>query len=205
MKNTKFPPFVFGLLLVANILYSQESKQSIILINSKPVLVEMAPDGKIIKVIRDEPASLVGYDISLQPVPVPVPVPVVSPIAPSSTKTLEQLPSHNDANQMASSRKESTILEFDVGYATLTNEAIKQLDRKILELKNDPTLFAILSSISVEKDLPISKNRLNGAKQYMRLRGIDSHRLITEPLIGAVITPEVKISLAAGVTQSSNE
>ena len=79
---------------------------------------------------------------------------------------------------------------------------IEQLDTYILMLKQKPNMFAIVRSLSQQNGIPLSKNRLNGIKTYMRLRGIDSHRVITEPLEGATATPEIKILVTEGKTQT---
>ena len=46
-------------------IYSQESKEAVILYNTKPVLAEITKDGSVLQIVRDEPDFLEGFTLEV--------------------------------------------------------------------------------------------------------------------------------------------
>jgi hypothetical protein len=175
--------FGLGLLFLTLSVEAQIAKQSLILLNSKPVLVELSNEGEIVRIIKEDPDQLLGFDI----------VPSILP-----TKAIENAPLVNqvEVDSITTTPKyidQSDYVYFENGFATLTPQGIEIIDKYINMLKDDQTSFILLRTLSNAKQVSLS------------LKGIETHRVATEPLEANVQVAEVKITISKGKTSGTEQ
>jgi hypothetical protein len=167
---------------------SQDTKDAIILYNTKPVLAEITTNGDVNKIIREEPDFLKGFTLKIQDYGQFL---AQQDAGKSSKETLGITSQTNSKPQVFN---DFLNIPFDDDYATLTDNAIKKLDETIKFLKENKIKKVILRTLSVNKNDIINTNRLNSIKTYFKIRGA-SLDVIFENLTGLVDVDEVRISV----------
>lgn len=187
MIRTNFPRFVFLTIVmtVGCTLYSQDSKEAVILLNTKPVFAQITMDGSVLKVIRDEPDYLEGFILQV----------------PDYVKYLEEL--NRIKSEKAVSGPTANVINgelitvpFEPGFAVLTDQAIVQLDNAIKLLKTNPNGKLILRTLSISNATILDQNRINSIKSYFNIRGLKPELILYEAMRGNTNLNEVKISLS---------
>ena len=184
MSNTNFPRFVLLLSLLGfNLtLGAQVNKQVSILYNTKLVLAEVSPEGKVIRIIDDTADDLKGYVLKTQ------------------DYSLDQL----DASTQPKIQRESnsnyiyagidpTLIYFEKGGAILSDKAIESLETTIKTLKSNPSLKLLVQTLDKYAASLLNKNRVEAVKTYLKIRGVSHENTIYEPLKGEKNLDEVKI------------
>lgn len=188
MIHTNFPRFVFLTIVmtVGCTLYSQNSKEAVILLNTKPVFAQITMDGSVLKVIRDEPDYLEGFILQV----------------PDYVKFLEELNKSKSEKSVTDLNLKSNVINdelitvpFESGFAVLTDKAIVQLDNAIKLLKTNPEGKLILRTLSISNATILDQNRINSIKSYFKIRGIKPELILYEAMRGNTNLNEVKISL----------
>lgn len=190
MFYTNSPKFVCLLitLMISITMRSQDTKDAIILYNTKPVLAEITTNGDVNKIIREEPDFLKGFTLKIQDYGQFL---AQQDAGKSSKETLGITSQTNSKPQVFN---DFLNIPFDDDYATLTDNAIKKLDETIKFLKENKIKKVILRTLSVNKNDIINTNRLNSIKTYFKIRGA-SLDVIFENLTGLVDVDEVRISV----------
>lgn len=184
MNNTNFPQFVllFVLFMASLTVTSQDTKNAIILYNSKAVEAEITSDGNVNKIISEQPDYLKGFTLKVQD--------YGQFIASESTK-VEKQPASSQAYSIFSS--DYKLVKFEQNHATLSDEAINLLEEIVLHLRNAKGENVVLVSLSTLESGLITKNRLNSIRSYFKIRGIDPERVKIESLHGEIDVNEIKI------------
>lgn len=201
MKRTFHTSLMFGFFLVLNstAIFAQQTKQTIILINSQPCLVEVDQKGNIIKVIKQEENTVEGLkntapSESLQHIPQ---VKIQDPETPQVIYI--DKPKASDNGSVAGvydykvSNQINAITQFGQGEATLSTEARKALDKVVEDLLANINDVAVIRSLSIEKTSKLHINRVDAVRSYLKLKGIGSSRIIAENLQGRIDANEVKV------------
>jgi hypothetical protein len=110
-------------------------------------------------------------------------------------KTIEKHLPESTNSAIGANNIGSQFIAFERKFATLSDEAIGQLDLIAVELNNS-NKFLIVRALSVYPDAPLTKNRLNSVKSYLKLRGVDPNRIVTEALRGEISSDDLKIVFA---------
>ena len=132
MLSTNFPRFVLMLIItmVSLSLSSQNSKEVVILYNTKPVLAEVTPSGNVNKIIRDEPDFLQGFTLLIQD--------YGQFIAKQDTKKSDKDEVISVKQSFVAESNDFLNIPFESGFATLTDKAIERLDEAIKYFKTNP-------------------------------------------------------------------
>ena len=179
MLNTNFPRFVFLLLLLfCNItLQSQSSRQATILYNGKEVTAELAADGSILKILDATADDLAGFTMKIE-------------------DYLAFLENNNTASTAADIQaQEDKTIFFENGFATLTDQAISDLDAFTRLYRSKPAASIVLRSLQKIGQNSISKSRINAIKTYLTLRGIQADSIKSKYLKGETDVNEIKIHM----------
>ncbi|MBK8054412.1 MAG: hypothetical protein IPK35_14395 [Saprospiraceae bacterium] len=184
MRLTNFPRFVFFWIAMSigyNI-YSQESKEAVILYNTKPVLAEITKGGSVLQIVRDEPDFLKGFTLEV----------------PDYVKHMEELKKTKGDNAVSIVESNAQLLtvSFDRGFAVLTEDAINQLDNAIRLMKGNPKGKLILRTLSISDPTSLDQNRINSIKSYFNIRGLNPDVIRYEAMKGSTNLDEVKITLS---------
>jgi hypothetical protein len=197
MKNTKFPPIVFAMvmnLIFATLLNAQQSREAVILINSIPVRVELDEKGNIIRKIQEEPTSMVGYDLTTQTVIAPQPLENVTltstaiiqePVA----ATIKKVRGYDQQEVIGS----PSIVRFDGNTEQLSYIDVTQMDKIIETAKLNERYRVILFAQSKDRSAESINKKIYAVKTYLRLRGIDSERILVLPIQDEKGGEEVKL------------
>jgi outer membrane protein OmpA-like peptidoglycan-associated protein len=204
MKIKHFPPAVLGFILFLNsTLLQAQNRQAVILVNSQPVLAELDANGNIVKVIKEEPAALAGYDLvkSEQSIGIPVVPKPKSPDTEHAPIMIIEKPKVEKDGKVASiyDFKVSPTIDAEILFAadaaTLSLDARSQLDNVALDLKANPSDVAVVRSLSVNKDSKIHANRVDAVRTYLRIKGVDGNRILTECLQGRIDVSDIKVHI----------
>ncbi len=184
MSNTNFPRFVLLLSLLgfSLTLSSQANKQVSILYNTKLVLAEVSPEGKVLRIIDDSADDLKGYVLKTQDYTA-VPKDETKPVV--VDKVLN--------NKYIYADIDPTLIYFEKNGAILSDKAIESLESTIKYLKADPSLRLLVQTLDVHAASPLNKNRVSAVKTYLKIRGIGEENTVYEPLKGETNLDEVKI------------
>ena len=184
MSNTNFPRFVLLLsLLVLNLtLGAQANKQVSILYNTKLVLAEVSPDGKVLRIIDDTAEDLKGYVLKTQDYTLGQ---NETKKQPEIKRVMSSKYNYSDIN--------ATLIYFEKGEATLSDKAIESLESTIKVLKADPSLKLLVQTLDVHAASAVNKNRVAAVKTYLKIRGVNDESTVYEPLKGETDLDEVKI------------
>lgn len=184
MNNTNFPQFVLMLVfsLTGLTLSAQEIKEAVILYNTQPVKAEITADGTVNRIISEAPDHLKGFKLKEQDYGqfIENQKKSVVPVAKSQPYAIVS--------------NEQSVVKFEIGYATLSDDAIDILDKVVMHLRTNPNEKAVLVSLSKLNNSPITKNRLNSIRSYLKIRGIDTERVLIESLLGDLDIDEIKIN-----------
>ena len=184
MRLTNFPRFVFFWIAmsIGCTIYSQESKEAVILYNTKPVLAEITKDGSVLQIVRDEPDFLEGFTLEV----------------PDYVKHLGELKNTKGDNVFSIVESNAHLLSvsFDPGFAVLTEQAINQLDNAIRLIKVNPKGKLILRTLSISDPTALDQNRINSIKSYLNIRGLNPEVIRYEAMKGNTNLNEVKITLS---------
>jgi outer membrane protein OmpA-like peptidoglycan-associated protein len=185
MISTNFPRFVLlsVSLLTGITLFSQNTKEAVILYNSQPVKAEITSDGNVNKIISEVPDFLKGFTLKVQDYGQFI-------AEKQDTKSETIVPS---SQSYAIVGKEFKLVRFEPTFATLSDEAIVELDKIIAHLRQEPNEKAVLVTLSRLESALISKNRQNSIRTYLKIRGIDPERVLFESLLGEKDVDEVKV------------
>jgi len=184
MSNTNFPRFVvlLSLLGFSFILSAQTNRQVSILYNTKLVLAEVSPEGKVIRIIDENADDLKGYVLKTQ----------------DYTSTIETDPSPSKLSKEPNSKYiyasfEPSLVDFEKGEATLSDKAIESLELVIKRIKADASLKLLVQTLNIDASSTLSKNRVAAIETYLKIRGVNKDLAVYEPLQGETNIDEVKI------------
>ncbi len=188
MLSTNFPRFVLMLIItmVSLSLSSQNTKEVVILYNTKPVLAEVTPTGNVNKIIRDEPDFLQGFTLLIQD--------YGQFIAKQDTKKSDKDEVISVNQSFVAESNDFLNIPFESGFATLTDKAIERLDEAIKYFKTNPDQKIILRTLSKNADSVLSLNRINSIRTYLRIKGLSPDIVKFETLAGDADLDEVKIT-----------
>lgn len=184
MSNTNFPRFVvlLSLLGFSFILSAQTNKQVSILYNTKLVLAEVSPEGKVIRIIDDNADDLKGYVLTTQDY-----------TATKGTETRESKSFKESTSKHTYAGMEPNLVYFEKGEAILSDKAIEKLESIVKQVKSDPSLKLLVHTLDVYSASVLSKNRVAAIESYLKIRGISKDLTVYEPLKGDTNIDEVKI------------
>jgi hypothetical protein len=184
MSNTNFPRFVvlLSLLGFSFILSAQTNKQVSILYNTKLVLAEVSPEGKILRIIDNNADDLKGYVLKTQD------------YASANNVDSKQIKSSKDlGNKYNYAGIDHSLVYFEKGGAILSDKAIETLESVIKRIKDDATLKLLVQTLDVNSASVLSKNRVSAIETYLKIRGVNKDLTVYEPLKGDTNLDEVKI------------
>lgn len=162
---------------------AQESKEAVILYNTKPVLAEITKDGSVLQIIKDEPDYLSGFTLQV----------------PDYVKYLDEINKKSAVSfrpDLSSEDSHLITVPFESGFAILSDQAILQLDEAIELLKQNPKGTLILRTLSVSDPSVLDKNRINSIKSYFTIRGVNISNVVYEAMKGNTDLNEVKITVS---------
>ena len=188
MSSTSFPRFVLMLFITMSSLslYSQNTKEAVILYNTKPVLAEITISGDVNKIIRDEPDFLKGFTLLIQDYG-------------QFVAKQENIKSVSQSMTVVSEIETTKIsdfmnIPFETGFATLTDKAIERLDEAIKLFRTSDGQKIVLRTLSKNTNSILSLNRINSIRTYLRIKGLSPDIVRFETLTGDADLNEVKIT-----------
>jgi len=166
-------------------LSAMTQKEAVILYNNTPIKVELEGD-KIKTIISEVPGHMKGYDTTKKEKVKPVVTakldqPSSNGTVVSTTKTDVVDNKPNAAYPIKTS--ENIYLYYKPNYATLSKEIINDLNKVIARMAEDPNIRISISANRVTgkpTTTKLAQNRLKAAKTYIRIKGIDESRILTE-------------------------
>lgn len=188
MLSTSSPRFVLMLVLtmISLSLYSQNTKEAVILYNTKPVLAEITQSGNVNKIIRDEPDFLKGFTLMIQD---------YGQFVADQEKKKSGADNVTPVAQTEFIEKADFLnIPFETGFATLTDKAIEKLDDAIKFFRKNPGQKIVLRTLSKNSDSILSLNRINSIRTYLRIKGLSPDIVRFETLTGDADLDEVKIT-----------
>ncbi|MBK8516407.1 MAG: hypothetical protein IPL55_09025 [Saprospiraceae bacterium] len=185
MLNTNSPRFVLMLIIMmVGLSLNSQTKEAVILYNTKPVLAEITLTGNVNKIIKDEPDFLDGFTLKVQDYGQFISSEPQITDGKTTTAVLMNVPESSDFLN----------IPFESGYATLSDDAITKLDKLVNYLKLNTGQKLIMRTLSKFADSALNTNRLNSIKTYLKIKGLSPDSIRFETLSGNVDVNEVKIS-----------
>ena len=184
MSNTNFPRFVLLLSLIgfSLTLSAQANKQVSILYNTKLVLAEVSPEGKVVRILDDTADDLKGYVLKTQD------------YTAAQSESVSQPKSPFESNRKYKYADiDPALIYFEQGGATLTDKAIESLEDVVKKLRTDASLKLLIQTLDVSAATVLSRNRVSAVKTYLKIRGFSDEFTVYEPLKGDTNLDEVKI------------
>jgi len=183
-------PLIGALVAVAavtNISFSQSDQEpSVILYNSQPVEVELSSSGQILTFYGLLSNYMDAY-IDVAPIATVQPT-VVSDIDPFFTNT-----SKNAEYDVVSN--ERLTLNFDSGFATLSDESIRTLNTIPSRLRSSEYTKVIVTAYTgTDSNEKLIENRLKSALQYLMIKGVEESQVRTEILEGQALSDKLTIN-----------
>lgn len=184
MNSTNFPRFVFWLLITSGslTLSAQSSKEAVILYNTEAVKAEITPTGDIIKIIKSEPDYLAGFKLVAYD---------YDQVFAQSARMPEN-EKHKGYDVVSADTKE---IYFDSGFATLNKDAINKLDEIIKILNRERSKKLLIAEFEQNESDPLTKNRINSVKMYLRIKGISENKIQINKLLGVYPENVVRINV----------
>lgn len=180
MNRTNFPRFVLLACLIGlnSVVFAQQNKEAVILVNASPVLAEITADANIVKVISEQPDYMKGFVLSGYIVPEEI----------NSTLKIPQFQPYKVVST------DKLTVYFSDGFATLSNSAIDVLDLIVLELKNNPERKVMVTVYEDNLNSVLTKNRVNAIKSYLRVENISLDRVVINPVLGLAPSNQLDIN-----------
>jgi outer membrane protein OmpA-like peptidoglycan-associated protein len=180
MNGTNFPRFVLlvGLIGFYSIMFAQQNKEAVILINTSPVLAEITADANVVKVISEQPDHMKGFVLS-------------GYVVREEKKSILELPQFQPYRVVSTDK---LTVYFSDGFATLSNSAIEVLDSIVLELKNNPDRKVMVTVYEDNLNSNLIKNRVNAIKSYLRVENISLDRVVINTVMGLAPSNQLDIN-----------
>lgn len=190
MFITNFPRFVFAGLFVFTTMISnsQNTKEVVILYNSQPVKAIVTSEGTIVEKLPGTPDFPQEYAIQAQD------------FTGSDNVGSYVEEKKTDANHVSLPEsfmvdaKSAHLIQFEKDFATLSDLSVQKLNGVAVHLKQNPNAKVLLMSLSVNNNSPLTKNRLNSIRTFLKIKGINFERVVFESLVGSYDVDEIKIS-----------
>lgn len=181
MKTKYYLSLIF--VLCYSFIFGQKNAiEDVILLNSKPYVVRMTEKGEILTFEKDLKNNFASINrVKRKEV-------VIKDVVLPDEDNVEEIIAMNDDKNMTAKGSEEAVptnYEFDFSFdhrdATLSYLSVNKLNQIADKLKDNDEVNAHINSFfseSVDVSKILSKNRTNGMRDILILRGIDPSRII---------------------------
>lgn len=185
MNNTFFPPMKCLMVTAIYLLLTlqtnaQNAKEAVILYNTEPVKAEITPNGEVVRIIGPEFDYLKGFKL--------ISYDYTNVTASDNTKL--RLDPFRDIN---TSEAKGYEIKFESGFATLNQNALKELDEVVAKMTSEPNTKILIADFEQYEADILARNRVNSIRKYLKLKGIDEGRVSLNRLKGVYPDNVVRI------------